>query len=89
MIGWIEGTLREKHPPHLLVIVNGVGYELEAPMTTFYTLPGVGESVKLYIHQVVREDAHHLYGFSVRRDRAERFVGGAGIVAKHMRSLGA
>ncbi|MDH3411415.1 MAG: Holliday junction branch migration protein RuvA [Gammaproteobacteria bacterium] len=69
MIGWIEGTLREKHPPHLLVIVNGVGYELEAPMTTFYTLPVVGEPVKLYIHQVVREDAHHLYAFGLRRDR--------------------
>lgn len=69
MIGWIEGLLKEKHPPHLLVDVNGVGYELEAPMTTFYTLPPLGETVKLYTHQVVREDAHHLYGFSLRRDR--------------------
>ena len=69
MIGWIEGMLREKHPPHLRVDVSGVGYELEAPMTTFYTLPGLGESVKLYTHQVVREDAHHLYGFTARRDR--------------------
>lgn len=69
MIGWIEGTLKEKHPPYLLVDVSGVGYELEAPMTTFYTLPGVGDAVKLYTHQVVREDAHHLYGFSLRRDR--------------------
>ncbi len=69
MIGWIEGLLKEKHPPHLLVDVKGVGYELEAPMTTFYTLPALGETVKLYTHQLVREDAHHLYGFSVRRDR--------------------
>ena len=69
MIGWIEGTLKEKHPPYLLVDVHGIGYELEAPMTTFYTLPGLGDSVKLYTHQVVREDAHHLYGFSLRRDR--------------------
>jgi Holliday junction DNA helicase RuvA len=69
VIGWIEGTLKEKHPPYLLVDVNGVGYELEAPMTTFYTLPGAGDRVKLYTHQVVREDAQHLYGFSLRRDR--------------------
>jgi Holliday junction DNA helicase RuvA len=69
MIGWIEGTLKEKHPPYLLVDVNGIGYELEAPMTTFYTLPGLGETVKLYTHQLVREDAQHLYGFAVRRDR--------------------
>ena len=69
MIGWIEGTLKEKHPPYLLVDVGGVGYELEAPMTTFYTLPGLGDPVKLYTHQVVREDAHHLYGFAARRDR--------------------
>lgn len=69
MIGWIEGRIREKHPPYLLVDVNGVGYELEAPMTTFYTLPVTGQPVKLYTHQVVREDAHHLYGFTARRDR--------------------
>lgn len=69
MIGWIQGTLKEKHPPYLLVDVSGVGYEVEAPMTTFYTLPGLGDPVKLYTHQVVREDAHHLYGFSARRDR--------------------
>ncbi|HSS65922.1 MAG TPA: Holliday junction branch migration protein RuvA [Gammaproteobacteria bacterium] len=69
MIGWIDGTLKEKHPPYLLVDVNGVGYELEAPMTTFYTLPALGDAVKLYTHQVVREDAHPLYGFSLRRDR--------------------
>lgn len=69
MIGWLEGRLREKRPPHLLVDVNGVGYELEAPMTTFYTLPGNGETVKLFTHQLVRDDAHQLYGFAERRDR--------------------
>ncbi|HEY5700868.1 MAG TPA: Holliday junction branch migration protein RuvA [Gammaproteobacteria bacterium] len=69
MIGWLEGRLLEKRPPHLLMDVNGVGYELEAPMTTFYTLPKAGESVKLFTHQVVRDDAHQLYGFSDRRDR--------------------
>ncbi|MDX1512944.1 MAG: Holliday junction branch migration protein RuvA [Gammaproteobacteria bacterium] len=69
MIGWLEGRLREKRPPHLLVDVNGVGYELEAPMTTFYTLPKTGETIKLFTHQVVRDDAHQLYGFSERRDR--------------------
>lgn len=69
MIGWLEGRLREKRPPHLLLDVNGVGYELEAPMTTFYTLPQPGETIKLFTHQVVRDDAHQLYGFSERRDR--------------------
>lgn len=69
MIGWIQGALKEKRPPYLLVDVSGVGYELEAPMTTFYTLPGLGETVRLYTHQLVREDAQHLYGFAVRRDR--------------------
>jgi Holliday junction DNA helicase RuvA len=69
MIGWLQGELREKRPPYLLVDVNGVGYELEAPMTTFYTLPQTGEAVKLYTHQVVRDDAHQLYGFAERRDR--------------------
>jgi Holliday junction DNA helicase RuvA len=69
VIGWLEGKLREKHPPYLLVDVNGVGYELQAPMTTFYTLPQTGEAVKLYTHQVVRDDAHQLYGFAERRDR--------------------
>jgi len=69
MIGWLQGELREKRPPYLLVDVNGVGYELEAPMTTFYTLPQTGNAVKLYTHQVVRDDAHKLYGFAERRDR--------------------
>jgi len=69
VIGWLEGKLQEKRPPYLLVDVNGVGYELQAPMTTFYTLPQTGDAVTLYTHQVVRDDAHQLYGFAERRDR--------------------
>ena len=63
MIGRLHGILLHKEPPALLVDVGGVGYELEAPMTTFYELPAVGEKVTLYTHLVVREDAHLLYGF--------------------------
>ena len=69
MIAWLEGTLREKTPVRVVVDVNGVGYELQAPMTTFYTLPQTGEAVKLHTHQIVRDDAHQLYGFAERRDR--------------------
>jgi Holliday junction DNA helicase RuvA len=64
MIGRLTGTLLHKEPPALLVDVQGVGYELEAPMTTFYDLPVVGERVTLHTHLVVREDAHLLYGFA-------------------------
>ncbi len=64
MIGRLHGTLLAKEPPTLLVDVGGVGYELEAPMTTFYELPATGQSVTLYTHLVVREDAHLLFGFS-------------------------
>ncbi len=69
MIGWLSGKLRAKHPPLLLLDVHGVGYELEAPMTTFYELPPLGESVSLFVHQVIREDAHLLYGFAREADR--------------------
>ncbi|MCY1282422.1 Holliday junction ATP-dependent DNA helicase RuvA [compost metagenome] len=69
MIGRLRGTLAEKQPPHLLLDVNGVGYELEVPMTTLYRLPSVGEPVTLHTHQVVREDAHLLYGFAEKRER--------------------
>ena len=68
MIGRIEGVLRERHPPRLLVDVAGVGYELEAPMTTFYSLPPVGEAVVLHTHQAIRDDAPCLYGFARRAD---------------------
>ena len=69
MIGRLVGTLARKEPPALLVDVNGVGYELEAPMSTFYDLPVTGEKVTLYTHLVVREDAHLLYGFSRESQR--------------------
>ncbi len=63
MIGSLRGTLIEKHPPLLLVDVQGVGYEVHAPMTTFYQLPALGSEVLLHTHFVVREDAQLLYGF--------------------------
>lgn len=69
MIGWLRGFLAEKQPPHLVLDVNGVGYELEVPMTTLYRLPHVGEPVTLHTHLVVREDAHLLYGFYEKRER--------------------
>ncbi len=69
MIGFLRGILIQKHPPALLVDVGGVGYELEAPMSTFYSLPGVGEEVRLHTHLVVREDAHLLYGFASESER--------------------
>ncbi len=69
MIGFIRGKLAAKTPPQLLLDVQGVGYEVEAPMTTFYDLPAIGEEVKLYTHLVVREDAHILFAFSTEADR--------------------
>nr|WP_288466118.1 Holliday junction branch migration protein RuvA [uncultured Pseudomonas sp.] len=69
MIGRLRGTLAEKQPPHLILDVNGLGYELEVPMTTLYRLPPVGEPLTLHTHLVVREDAHLLYGFFEKRER--------------------
>lgn len=69
MIGRLRGTLAEKQPPHLILDVNGLGYELEVPMTTLYRLPSVGEPVTLHTHLVVREDAQLLYGFYEKRER--------------------
>jgi Holliday junction DNA helicase RuvA len=69
MIGRLRGEILLKRPPHLLIEVGGVGYELEAPMSTFYDLPPVGEAVTLITHLAVREDAHVLYGFARERDR--------------------
>lgn len=69
MIGRLTGTLVSKAPPSLMVDVNGVGYEVEAPMTVFYDLPGVGEKVALHTHLVVREDAQLLYGFTRESQR--------------------
>jgi Holliday junction DNA helicase RuvA len=69
MIGQLRGKLLRKAPPALIVDVNGVGYELEAPMSTFYRLPEVGSEVQLATHLVVREDAHLLYGFATEDER--------------------
>lgn len=70
MIGFVRGKLIIKTPPHLTVDVGGVGYDIEAPMSTFYTLPAVGADVRLLTHLVVREDAHILYGFGTQEERA-------------------
>jgi len=70
MIGRLHGEIIEKQPPHLLIDVKGVGYELEAPMSTFYELPDCGERVMLYTHLHVREDAHTLYAFNNVYDRS-------------------
>src|SRR5262249_12098271 len=70
MIGRLRGILLEKTPPHLLVDVQGLAYELDAPMFSFYRLPAVGQEITLYTHLVVREDAHLLYGFSQEQERA-------------------
>ncbi len=72
MIGFLKGQLLQKRPPFLLLDVGGVGYELEAPMTTFYALPEENEPVALFVHLVVREDAQLLYGFS-DQDQRELF----------------
>ncbi len=69
MIGRLRGTLALKQPPLLLVDVSGVGYEVEAPMSTFYQLPALGEAVVLHTHLVVRDDAHLLFGFASESER--------------------
>ena len=69
MIGQLRGIILEKQPPQLLLDVNGVGYEIDAPMSTFYRLPEIGQVVKLLTHFVVREDAHLLYGFFTQEER--------------------
>jgi len=69
MIGRLSGLLLEKNPPQLLVDCQGVGYEVDVPMSTFYNLPSLGEKVTLYTHMAVREDAHLLYGFGNLEER--------------------
>jgi len=69
VIGFLRGKLIHKAPPQLLLDVHGVGYEVEAPMNTFYDLPALGEEVKLHTHLVVREDAHILFGFATQSER--------------------
>jgi Holliday junction DNA helicase RuvA len=69
VIGSLRGLIAAKNPPQLLLEVGGVGYELEAPMSTFYSLPALGAEVRLLTHLVVREDAHVLYGFASLAER--------------------
>src|SRR6516225_1458195 len=69
MIGSLRGRIASKTPPQLTVEVGGLGYELEAPMSTFFHLPAVGEEVRLLTHLVIREDAHVLYGFASEEER--------------------
>jgi holliday junction DNA helicase RuvA len=69
MIGRLAGTLIEKNPPQILLDVQGVAYEIDVPMSTFYNLPNVGEKVALFTHLVVREDAHLLFGFGSENER--------------------
>ncbi len=70
MIGRLTGVIAEKSPPQVLVDVNGVGYELDVPMSTFYNLPGIGERATLLTHFVVREDAQQLFGFLTNDERS-------------------
>lgn len=70
MIGRIIGILAAKQPPQVLVDVNGIGYEIDVPMSTFYNLPALGEKVSLLTHHAIREDAHLLYGFGSEIERA-------------------
>ena len=70
MIGRLSGRLAAKSPPQVLLDVNGVGYELDVPMSTFYNLPALGEPAQLLTHLVVREDAQLLYGFLTEAERA-------------------
>jgi holliday junction DNA helicase RuvA len=69
MIGRITGRIVVKQPPHVLVDVQGVGYEIQAPMTTFYQLPELGADVSLHTHLVISETAHQLFGFASESDR--------------------
>jgi holliday junction DNA helicase RuvA len=69
MIGRLSGTLLEKNPPQILLDVQGVAYEVDVPMSTFYNLPATGQAVTLFTHLVVREDAHLLFGFGTDNER--------------------
>lgn len=70
MIGRIAGKLMAKQPPQIVVDVQGVGYEIDVPMSTLYQLPATGADVTLFTHLTVREDAHLLYGFATEQERA-------------------
>lgn len=84
MIGRLSGKLIEKHPPQIVIDVNGVGYEVDVSMQTFYQLPPLGEHVQLYTQLVIREDAHLLFGFGSAAERAtfRQLVKVSGIGAK-------
>jgi len=69
LIGRLTGRLASKHPPQLLVEVGGVGYEVEVPMSTFYSLPAAGEAVTLFTHLSIKEDSHSLFGFATLEER--------------------
>jgi len=69
MIGFLRGKIAKKQPPLLLLDVHGVGYEVEAPMSTFYVLPDVGEVVQVLTHLIIREDAHILFAFALESER--------------------
>jgi Holliday junction DNA helicase RuvA len=69
MIGRLTGILIEKNPPQITVDVHGVGYEVDVPMSTYYNLPAMGDRVSLFIHLLVREDGHFLYGFAAEGER--------------------
>ena len=69
MIGRISGKLIARHPPQVIVDVQGIGYEIDVPMSTFYQLPSAGSEVTLFTHLLVREDAHLLYGFATEQER--------------------
>lgn len=89
MIGRLSGILLEKNPPQLLVDCNGVGYEVDVPMSTFYNLPQLGERLTLLIHMVVREDAQLLYGFgsASERDVFRQLIKIAGVGARTALSI--
>lgn len=70
MIGFLRGTIHEKQAPHVVIDVNGVGYDIETPMSSFFNLPAVGDNILIRTHLVVREDAHILYGFLTEQERA-------------------
>lgn len=69
MIGRLTGILLEKHPPQVLLDVQGIGYEVDVPMSTFYDLPEIGVQATLYTHLVIREDVHLLFGFATESER--------------------
>jgi Holliday junction DNA helicase RuvA len=69
MIGQVHGVILDKQAPQLTIDVHGIGYEIDAPMSTFYQLPDIGKEVRLYTHFVVREDAQLLYGFYTQEER--------------------